>query len=171
MTICTHEHTSFAPCCGFAECFRLAWWQKENLPKKTRKRVTLTTTHHLRGRPLLLSFGTVGCERSCIPATLSTALTRPCLVYPLASLDVSGQWPVVHADASPNKESIYVNTYTLAKSQSQGSAFKILANSHLFYCQGRFYPVPGSHCSPSPPIFPSRRSALPGPQPQTPYWI
>jgi len=38
-----------------------------------------------------------------IPATLSKALIRPCLVYPLASLDVSGQWPVSRADASPNE--------------------------------------------------------------------
>src|SRR3972149_5471529 len=38
-----------------------------------------------------------------IPATLSKALIRPCLVYPLASLDVSGQWPVSCADASPNE--------------------------------------------------------------------
>ena len=37
------------------------------------------------------------------PATLSKALCRPCLVYPLASLDVSGQRPVSCADASPNE--------------------------------------------------------------------
>ncbi len=37
------------------------------------------------------------------PATLSGALSRPSLVYPLASLDVSGQWPVYHAAASPNE--------------------------------------------------------------------
>ena len=37
------------------------------------------------------------------PAMLSKALSRPCLVYPLASLDVSGQWPVSRADASPNE--------------------------------------------------------------------
>jgi hypothetical protein len=38
-----------------------------------------------------------------LPATLSGALIRPGLVYPLASFDVSGQWPVYHADASPNE--------------------------------------------------------------------
>ena len=38
-----------------------------------------------------------------LPATLSGALIRPSLVYPLASFDVSGQWPVYHADASPNE--------------------------------------------------------------------
>ena len=38
-----------------------------------------------------------------LPATLSGALIRPGLVYPLASFDVSGQWPVSHADASPNE--------------------------------------------------------------------
>ena len=38
-----------------------------------------------------------------LPATLSGALSRPGLVYPLASFDVSGQWPVSHADASPNE--------------------------------------------------------------------
>jgi hypothetical protein len=37
------------------------------------------------------------------PATLSEALLRPHLVYPLASFDVSGQWPVSRADASPNE--------------------------------------------------------------------
>ena len=37
------------------------------------------------------------------PATLSKALFRPCLVYPLASLDVSGQRLVSCADASPNE--------------------------------------------------------------------
>ena len=38
-----------------------------------------------------------------LPATLSGALSRPSLVYPLASLDVSGQWLVYHTDASPNE--------------------------------------------------------------------
>ena len=38
-----------------------------------------------------------------LPATLSGALIRPGLVYPLASFDVSGQWPFYHADASPNE--------------------------------------------------------------------
>ncbi len=52
--------------------------------------------------PLWWSFGTA-CRRVVIPAMLSKALDRPCLVYPLASLDVSGQWPVSHADASPNE--------------------------------------------------------------------
>ena len=62
---------------------------------------------------------------------LSRALSRPCLVYPLASLDVSGQWPVFHADASPNEVSIYINTYTSAKRQSQEAVFKDLAASHI----------------------------------------
>jgi hypothetical protein len=39
-----------------------------------------------------------------LPATLSEALSRLHLVYPLASLDVSGQWPVSHAAASPNED-------------------------------------------------------------------
>ena len=42
------------------------------------------------------------------PATLSKALCRPCLVYPLASLDVSGQWPVSRAAASPNEVFVVV---------------------------------------------------------------
>ena len=33
-------------------------------------------------------------RRELAPATLSGALIRPSLVYPLASFDVSGQWPV-----------------------------------------------------------------------------
>lgn len=54
-----------------------------------------------------LSFSTAerkGKKRnSSSPATLSKAFCRPCLVYPLASLDVSGQWPVSRAAASPNE--------------------------------------------------------------------
>ena len=37
-------------------------------------------------------------------ATLSKTLIRSYLFYPLASLDVSGQWPVFNAGASPNEE-------------------------------------------------------------------
>ena len=47
-------------------------------------------------------------RRELAPATLSGALIRPSLVYPLASFDVSGQWPVYHADASPNEGSVVV---------------------------------------------------------------
>jgi len=39
-----------------------------------------------------------------IPATLSKALIRLHLVYPLASFDVSGQWPVYLAAAWPNED-------------------------------------------------------------------
>jgi hypothetical protein len=39
-------------------------------------------------------------------AALGEALFRPHLVYPLASLDISGQRPVSRADASPN-EALY----------------------------------------------------------------
>jgi len=39
-----------------------------------------------------------------IPATLSEALSRPHLLYPLASFDVSGQWPVYLAAAWPNED-------------------------------------------------------------------
>lgn len=46
------------------------------------------------GCPHWFSFGTARREEFFTPATLSKALIRPCLVYPLASLDVSGQWPV-----------------------------------------------------------------------------
>ncbi len=54
-------------------------------------------------RPHWLSFSTAQRRGKPFPATLSKALSRPCLVYPLASLDVSGQWPVSCADASPNE--------------------------------------------------------------------
>jgi hypothetical protein len=50
-----------------------------------------------------LSFGTAQRRDRVLPATLSKALSRPCLVYPLASLDVPGQRPVSCADASPNE--------------------------------------------------------------------
>ena len=55
-------------------------------------------------RPHWLSFGTAQ-RRACAPATLGKALIRLRLVYPLASLDVSGQWPVSCADTSPNEGS------------------------------------------------------------------
>ena len=50
-----------------------------------------------------MSFGTAWRRGDFIPATLSKALARPYLVYPLVSLDISGQWPLSHADASPNE--------------------------------------------------------------------
>ena len=53
------------------------------------------------------SFGTARRREICFPATLSKALIRPYLVYPLASFDVSGQWPVYLAAAWPNEGSIY----------------------------------------------------------------
>ena len=60
--------------------------------------------------PPWLSFGTAR-RREIIPATLSEALSRPLLVYPLVSLDISGQRPVSHADASPNEGLIYFIKY------------------------------------------------------------
>ena len=55
-------------------------------------------TGHPPGRALALRV--VG---NSVPATLSKALIRPCLAYPLASLDVSEQRPVYRAGASPNE--------------------------------------------------------------------
>ena len=52
------------------------------------------------------SFGTAQ-RRDDLPATLSKALCRPCLVYPLASLDVSGQWPVSRAAPRLRRASSY----------------------------------------------------------------
>jgi hypothetical protein len=49
---------------------------------------------------------------SQLPATLSRTLIRSYLVYPLASLDVSGQWPVYHTAASPNEVLITWRLYT-----------------------------------------------------------
>ena len=49
------------------------------------------TTHDVIVSTSWLSFGTAR-RRVHLPATLSGALSRPGLVYPLASLDVSGQW-------------------------------------------------------------------------------
>ena len=76
------------------------------------------------GLPHWLSFGTAGREGNCIPATLSKALVRPRLVYPLASLDVSGQWPVVHADASPNEVSNCLCLIPLLYRGRQGLGFR-----------------------------------------------
>ena len=47
------------------------------------------------------------------PATLSETLIRSHLVYPLASLDVSGQWPVYLAAAWPNEGSVCLSTIPL----------------------------------------------------------
>jgi len=69
----------------------------------------------------------------------------------LASLDVSGQWPVFHADASPNEVSIYINTYTSAKSQSQEAVFKDLAASHFFHAPGSV--IYGVLIPPARPIY------------------
>src|SRR5512138_1158016 len=76
----------------------------------------------LRGLPLWLSFSTAGCEGTCFPATLSKALSRLCLVYPLVSLDISGQWPVFHTDASPNEVSVCAAVYTPASRFGQEPA-------------------------------------------------
>lgn len=57
--------------------------------------------------PSLLSFGTAQRRDPFIgvflPAILGKALFRPHLSYPLESLDISGQWLVSGADASPNE--------------------------------------------------------------------
>ena len=53
--------------------------------------------------PHWLSFSTAH-RRDRVPATLSEALIRLHLVYPLASFDVSGQWPVYFAAAWPNED-------------------------------------------------------------------
>jgi hypothetical protein len=53
------------------------------------------------------------------PAILSKALIRPCLVYPLASFDVSGQWLISHSAASPNEVLILHGYYTLVMHESQ----------------------------------------------------
>ena len=87
-----------------------------------------------RGLPHWLSFGTAGREGTCIPATLSRALCRLRLVYPLASLDVSGQWPISCADASPNEGLVPRIIYSAFKSLSRvflggGDSLSIDANS------------------------------------------
>ena len=51
---------------------------------------------------LALALRVVG--KLTFPATLSKALIRPHLVYPLASFDVLGQWPVYLAAAWPNED-------------------------------------------------------------------
>ena len=101
-----------------ADDVRLAWWQKESLPIKPGGMLTARSHTPMRW-PHWLSFGTAGREGTCFPATLSGALSRLCLVYPLASLDVSGQWPVFHTDASPNEVPIYIGAYPTARRQSQ----------------------------------------------------
>ena len=67
--------------------------------------------------PHWLSFGTARRrDGASIPATLREALSRLPLVYPLASFDVSGQWPVSHAAAWPNEGcSIALSLYTRGK--------------------------------------------------------
>jgi hypothetical protein len=76
-----------------------------------------------------------------IPATLSKALCRPCLVYPLASLDISGQWPISCADASPNEDPSYNQSiyhfflfmsslFAWNLNSPSGHSWKVLVKSH-----------------------------------------
>lgn len=65
-----------------------------------------------------LSFGTAR-RRGSSPAILGKALIRPCLAYPLASFDVSGQWLIYHTAASPNEVSILHRYYTRFRRESQ----------------------------------------------------
>jgi len=71
--------------------------------------------HQAASCPSWSSFGTAQ-RRENAPATLSKALSRPCLVYPSASLDVSGQRPVSCADASPNEVLFVRRNYTIITS-------------------------------------------------------
>jgi len=47
------------------------------------------------------------------------ALSRPRLVYPLASFDVSGQRPVSRADASPNEVPSCISYYATPAASCQ----------------------------------------------------
>ena len=47
-----------------------------------------------------------GVPASQIPATLAFALSRRGLFYPLASLDISGQWPVFEQEPHRNGRSV-----------------------------------------------------------------
>ena len=47
-----------------------------------------------------------GVPASTIPATLAFALIRRGLFYPLASLDISGQWPVFEQEPHRNGRSV-----------------------------------------------------------------
>jgi hypothetical protein len=71
------------------------------------------------GRALALRVVVAPGYRLVHPAILSKALIRPCLVYPLASFDVSGQWLISHTAASPNEVSILHGYYTLVERESQ----------------------------------------------------
>ena len=69
---------------------------KKKPPHTTPREVEIariTRRYETSGGPPWSSFGTAQ-RRETTPATLNKALCRPCLVYPLASLDVSGQRPV-----------------------------------------------------------------------------
>src|SRR5512133_2052997 len=82
--------------------------QASHAGKRNASRVKPGGAENMRYKtpPLWLSFSTAH-RRDCvsIPATLSEALIRLRLVYPLASFDVSGQWPVYLAAAWPNEDS------------------------------------------------------------------
>ena len=108
------------PCTSSFPAARWIWPRARCRVKKkasghATRRHTLDHRAELAVWPLWLSFGTAGREGTCIPATLSEALSRPHLVYPLASLDVSGQWPVYRADASPNEVSICPASLVLSR--------------------------------------------------------
>lgn len=82
---------------------RPAQSQKESLPLFHRRQLTREEEQPPPG--LASALHVVGRN---VPATLSKALIRLYLVYPLASFDVSGQWLVYHAAAWPNEVSICV---------------------------------------------------------------
>ena len=100
MTICIHAAISSQPVSGFV--VDITGRQKERLLSSNQE--ADENAQHVM-LPHWLSFSTAHRrDQLPIPATLSGALFRLHLVYPLASFDVSGQWPVYLAAAWPNED-------------------------------------------------------------------
>jgi hypothetical protein len=71
--------------------------------------------------------------RDFLPAILGEALFRPHLSYPLESLDISGQWLVSSADASPN-EGLYTGIVSRGSPMSRLIFVLILYDVGLSAC-------------------------------------
>ena len=140
------HHPLQHPCRPIRHCCRRNTEAKRKPPRRLTREVSGKTpwTAPIRCRqPLWLSFGTAQRKEELLPpATLNKALSRPCLVYPLASLDVSGQWPVSRADASPNEVFYLHGQYTPRHSHCQEvnlRNYRKRSRSHPFSCD--IYPV------------------------------
>jgi len=131
MTVRVHANTSLQHVCKFA--YRLTARDSNGsiglhmLAKRKPPVIKPGGAENMRYKtpPLWLSFSTAH-RRDYVPATLSEALFRLHLVYPLASFDVSGQWPVYLAAAWPNEDYSSCTTFIHPPNNACQEVFKDL---------------------------------------------